>query len=194
MTTPLHAVLLAGGKSQRMGRDKCFVKWNSIPLWSQQLTTLSALSPTTLAVAAPTLPAWLPDGVQWLADSVTNAGPFGGLLAAFEAYSEASFILVLAIDLPEIPAHYLERLWLACSSFKGQVPTSSHGYEPLAAIYPTQAKQTAHEWLAQGRYDLQGWVTELTHLQLVDTPMIAPSEQAFFKNINTPSDLLSPPE
>lgn len=194
MKKNLHAVLLAGGKSRRMGRDKCLVTWGGSPLWSHQLATLAALSPTTLAVAAPTRPAWLPEGVQWLGDTLTNAGPFAGLLAAFYAYPEDSFIVVLAIDLPQMTSSYLEKVWHSCSDSKGQVPVSAQGYEPLAAIYSTQAKQSALQWVAQGRYDLQGWVAELHRLHSIDTPLISALEQALFKNINTPLDLFSSQE
>ena len=47
------AVLLAGGKSTRMGRDKALLEIDGEPLWWRQLATLRALDPEQLFVAGP---------------------------------------------------------------------------------------------------------------------------------------------
>lgn len=61
----VSAALLAGGKSTRMGQDKCILKVDGIPMWRRQLGLLSSLSPEVVAVA-PHRPAWLPKMFSWV--------------------------------------------------------------------------------------------------------------------------------
>ncbi|HEY2139818.1 MAG TPA: nucleotidyltransferase family protein, partial [Chthoniobacterales bacterium] len=50
--TTLSAVLLAGGESRRMGRDKATIQFNGCPLWERQLEIVRALNPDTIFVSA----------------------------------------------------------------------------------------------------------------------------------------------
>ena len=71
------AVLLAGGKSSRMGRDKALLEIDGEPLWRRQLATLRALEPEQLMVSGP------PRGEgETVADEIEDAGPLGGVAAA----------------------------------------------------------------------------------------------------------------
>jgi molybdopterin-guanine dinucleotide biosynthesis protein A len=44
----LTAVLLAGGESRRLGRDKATIDWGGRPLWELQLEKLRALNPAEI--------------------------------------------------------------------------------------------------------------------------------------------------
>src|SRR4051794_12428711 len=58
------AVLLCGGESRRMGRDKATVAWNGAPLWQSQLATLRALQPATIFLSAREEKPWRPPDVK----------------------------------------------------------------------------------------------------------------------------------
>ena len=53
LTMRCSAVLLAGGKSSRMGRDKAFLEIEGEPLWQRQLATLRRLAPEQLMISGP---------------------------------------------------------------------------------------------------------------------------------------------
>src|ERR1700677_457322 len=101
----ISAALMAGGKSARMGRDKCLIKIKGTPLWQRQLDLLLTVSPEVFVVA-PGRPDWLPNHMSWIPDAVRDQGPLGGL-AAVLAQAADNNVLVLAVDMPAIPGTFL---------------------------------------------------------------------------------------
>ena len=102
----LAAVLLAGGKSRRMGRDKATLTVDGVPLWRRQLAILREVSPAALYVAARQAPAWLPRDARFIADPVPQRGPLGGLAATLAAM-DATHLLALAVDMPAMSGAHL---------------------------------------------------------------------------------------
>jgi len=182
-----RAVLLAGGNSLRMGRDKCMLDWEGAPLWRHQVETLRASGCAPIAVAAPLRPAWLPESVLWLPDAVEDAGPLGGLLAALE-FSQEGIVVALAVDMPLMSAGYLRDLLGRAAPGVGVVPLGARGHEPLAAVYPAAAARPAREWIASGRRDMQGWIESLLREGLAISHPV--DDEDVFCNWNTPEDLL----
>src|SRR4051812_12491871 len=97
------AALFAGGRSSRMGSDKALLEIDGIPLWQRQLHTLQELHPTEIFLAGPVRPHWIESGLQIVGDVKADAGPLGGLVAVLRR-CRATRLLVLAIDLPRMPA------------------------------------------------------------------------------------------
>lgn len=177
------AVLLAGGKSSRMGRDKALLEIGGETLWRRQLATLRALAPQQLMVAGP------PRGeVESIVDEVEGAGPLGGLATALRRCS-APLLVVLAIDLPEITPDFLRALLDLCDEDRGAVPCGAEFYEPLAAVYPTTLRDAASEALRAGDFSLQHFVAEAVRAQRLVRREIHPAESHLFTNLNTPADL-----
>src|SRR5271165_4494708 len=129
----LATVLLAGGESRRMGRDKATLIIDGIPLWQRQLDLLRSLSPDALFVSARERPAWLPEGARFVADPVPARGPLGGLTATL-AVMESTHLLALAVDMPAMSAHHLATLWSAASPGCGVIPWIGGRPELLPAI------------------------------------------------------------
>src|SRR5690348_17763401 len=126
------ALLLAGGKSSRMGRDKAFLELEGEPLWQRQLATLRALSPEQLLIAGPRREQWT--GLEVIADQIAEAGPLAGIAAALHKCT-APHLVVLAVDLPMVTSDFLRALLELCREEQGAVPTAAGAAEPLAAIY-----------------------------------------------------------
>src|SRR5437763_696400 len=138
------AVLLAGGKSSRMGRDKAFLEIDRVPLWLRQIETLRALSPDELFISGPPLAAEWRD-FEIVADVQPNAGPLGGIAAALQR-CRSDFLVVLAVDMPRMNAAFLRSMLddcVAANDGRGIVPKSRGGYEPLAAVYPKSSLPVA---------------------------------------------------
>src|SRR6478752_3255668 len=103
------AVLLAGGESRRMGRDKATVLFRGKPLWQIQLELLRKLEPAEIFVSARADPRWRPADVQFVADDQPSRGPVSGIAASL-ARMHTAHLLALAIDMPFMSENYLRYL------------------------------------------------------------------------------------
>ena len=179
------AVLLAGGKSTRMGCDKALLDFEGQPLWRRQLNTLHRLSPQQLMIAAPPREEW--SGYEVIADIMANAGPLAGVAGALRRCA-TSHLVVLAIDLPNMTADFLRGLLVECTEEQGIVPCSPAGFEPLAAVYPADCAALAMHLLRRGEYSMQQFVQLAIAQGRMCPREIAPNESELFLNLNTPAD------
>jgi molybdopterin-guanine dinucleotide biosynthesis protein A len=137
VSSPFAAVVLAGGRSTRMGTDKAFLEWQGRRLLDRQLDLLRSLEPVQLFVAGRAGVDYTATGARVVCDAIPDLGPLGGLAAALEA-ATAPFLLVLAVDLPAMTPDFLRGLLVRCRSGVGAVAHTAAGWEPLAAVYPRE--------------------------------------------------------
>src|SRR5256886_4656345 len=156
----ISAVLLAGGESRRMGRDKAAVLFRGKSLWQIQLRLLRKLEPASIFVSARTDPSWRPDDVQFVADDPPSRGPLSGIAASLEQMHSA-YLLALAIDMPFMSENYLRYLCDHIEPGTGVVPTIDNRAEPLAAIYPREADADFRSALVGTDFSLQTLVCDL---------------------------------
>lgn len=122
----LSALILAGGKSSRMGRDKAALPWGNTTLLAYQFSRLRALGIEDVIIS----------GVGHLPDIYPGKGPLGGIHAGLTAAKHAS-LLVISADTPLVPDSLLEDLAEAHFSRKDDITVVSHkgGLEPLIGVY-----------------------------------------------------------
>lgn len=183
----LAAVLLAGGESRRMGRDKATLEIGGAPLWHRQLALLQSLSPRALLVSARRKPAWLPAQARFIPDPAPSRGPLGGLAATLAAM-DATHLLALAVDMPAMTAAHLETLWRAASPGCGILPWLGDHSEPLPAIYPAEAGPIAASLLAGADASLNAFTQALVAAGRLKGLAIAGSDADLYANCNWPAD------
>lgn len=181
----MKGLLLAGGASCRMGKDKAMLVWNGIPLWQRQVSLLRNICTGGVAVAAPQCPDWLPDTVTWLKDS-GNEGPLGGILAGLR-WTQGS-MLVLAVDMPKMNHTCLGELLAMAENHGGVVPVREDQLEPLAAVYPYAALASGEQRAHSGELALHKWVQALMSDNLVAVWKIPDEFNECFFNANTPEE------
>jgi molybdenum cofactor guanylyltransferase len=184
----LSAVLLAGGESRRMGRDKATVLFNGKPLWQIQLALLRSLEPAEIFVSARAEPWWKPNDIRFVADPPPSRGPLSGLAAALDRMS-GSHLLVLAIDMPFMTGGHLRLLREQTGSGRGVVPTIGDGAEPLCAIYPAECREQAAAGLAGGDFSLQTLIKKLVHAGRMTVFPVDAADVALYQNLNAPADI-----
>lgn len=189
----LSAVLLAGGESRRMGRDKATIEFRGQPLWKRQLELLHALSPEKVFVSARTAPAWLPNDTELLLDEPPSRGPISGLAKALAA-TETTHLIALAVDTPFMIRGELGRLLERASEGCGVVPIIGDRAEPLAAIYPAEAAADFQTALAARDFSLQTVVRKLAAVDKVKLWPVQDVDANLYRSVNEPSDIKAFPE
>jgi molybdopterin-guanine dinucleotide biosynthesis protein A len=184
----LTAVLFAGGQSRRMGADKATLVFAGGPLWARQLGALRDLKPDTLWVSARERPAWCPAEIEAVLDAPPARGPLSGL-AAVLGRVRTTHMLALAVDLPLMTKEHLQKLWAQAQPGCGVMPLTGDDFEPLCAIYPVEAGAAAADALAGGRLVLQSFAKFLVEQKRARIYLLAESERAFYRNVNTRADL-----
>ena len=101
---PCIGVVLAGGRSARMGRDKALLDWHGRPLLERQLDALRAAGVDESRVSGDR-PAY-----RGIADAQPGLGPLGGLAGIAEAVAGDADLLVIPVDMPLLGAALLRRL------------------------------------------------------------------------------------
>jgi molybdenum cofactor guanylyltransferase len=190
---PFSAVVLAAGRSTRMGRDKALLEIDGQPLWRRQRDVLVAAGAAEIFLSARPDQPWV-RGIEGfdalLHDAQPDCGPIVGLTAALERATQPH-VAVLAIDLPRMTSAWFDRLLRLCGSGVGVVGrrAAAEGghFEPLAAIYPRELKWPAWEALARGDYGLQRLIATAIGQGLLRTMEIGAAEAVQFENWNEPT-------
>jgi molybdopterin-guanine dinucleotide biosynthesis protein A len=183
------AVLLAGGKSTRMGRDKAGVVVGGEPLWQRQLATLCTCGPRELFISGRPEGPYAGAGAEVIADATPGLGPLAGLEAALRR-ANCPLVLVLAIDLPAMTAEFLSSLIREAARDEiGGVPSDGDFLEPLAAVYPRTCHELAAECLQSNDRSMRHFIRLATERGQLRPRPLSPDERLLFKNVNRPEDL-----
>ncbi len=187
MTAPLHGLVLAGGRSTRMGRDKAAIEFGGRSQLARAFDLLAPLTARSFVSVredqrGEPLRAAFPQVVD-LPD--VPAGPAGGILAAQRAHPGVAW-LVLACDLPRLDAATLQQLIARRDPARDATAfRSSHDGlpEPLCAIWEPQTSTRLAAALAAGKHCPRKFLLQSDTL-LLDQP-----DAESLDNMNTPAEL-----
>jgi molybdopterin-guanine dinucleotide biosynthesis protein A len=141
MKRPIYGLVLVGGESRRMGRDKALLSYDGQTTQLERTATLlQSVCVKTFISQRATQRFATPEGTGSILDSIEGIdGPLCGILSAMEAHPEAHW-LVLACDLPYLRPATLQKLIRIFEHAAPQLTAyrSTHDGlpEPLCAIYP----------------------------------------------------------
>jgi molybdopterin-guanine dinucleotide biosynthesis protein A len=176
-------LVLAGGESRRLGSDKARLEGAALPLGAAE-----RLAAVCAEVAVADRGRGLVPGRRSLADGA-GRGPAAGILGGAAAFPGQA-LLVLACDLPRIPAGLLAEL--ARSDADWVVPRWEGGLEPLCALYGPAALEALAARVREGRFALHDLASEaglaVRYLEDEALHRFGDPEEVFF-NLNTPGDL-----
>ena len=180
------AILIAGGRSKRMGRDKAALLIDGEPLWKRQLETLRATGAVERLISGRSDGPYASAGVPVIEDLTPGAGPLAALEAAL-AKASTPFVVVLGIDMPAMRPDFLSALMRRECSV---IPVAEDGwFEPLAAVYARDLAPLVTQCLRGEDRSMQHFIRTALDAGLAITHPISPAERALFQNLNSPEDL-----
>jgi len=184
----LTAVLLAGGESRRMGKEKATIVFNGEPLWQRQITLLRHLGANKILVSARAERSWRPADTELVLDQPPSRGPISGLTAAL-ARTRTSHLVALGVDMPFVTVAQLQDLCHRANAGCGVVPTIGGRAEPVAAVYPVEAYADFTAALTGNDWSLQPLVRRLADEGKVQLVNVAEAEVGLYRSLNDPQDL-----
>ena len=186
--SPLSAVILAGGRSVRLGTDKALIPWLGRPLIETVLDRVSRVAADLIAVTnAPDLLEHLP--ARLVPDVVPGAGSLGGILSGLLAATN-EHSLVVACDMPFLDVELLRHMAALSREYDVLVPHLAEGIEPLHAIYSNACIEPIREVVNRGGRRIVEFFPRV-RVRYIEQEVIDrfdPHHLSFF-NINTPEDL-----
>jgi len=188
----LAALILAGGRSQRMGQDKALLPIDGVPLLRRTWEVAHTLT-ADVGIVTPHRDRYqphLPAAARWIEESPApaNSPPAGPLVAFAQALPQlkADWVLLLACDLPNLHPDPLQR-W--CQSLPqlppaaiAYVPQTPQGWEPLCGFYHRTCLPTLQAYLTTGQRSFQAWLDQSEVVSIPNVPV------DLLANCNTPAD------
>ncbi len=180
------AIIMAGGDSRRMGKDKADLLLDGQTLLQSVTATMQQLFPQVIvSVRQPRANIDLPQ----VCDEVPDGGPLAGLTASLGKVN-TPWAFMVACDMPFVVPKVVELLAGYRLQHQAVVPVV-HGHpQPLAAFYATSCLVPLRASLAAQQKGLRGVLKQLDVRYVDETEMLAadPLLRSFF-DLDTPQDV-----
>lgn len=186
------AVILAGGQSRRMGRDKAWLELEGKPLIGVAFDRIRELNPAEIFISGRSGVDYSTFKCPVLLDLMPGFGPLGGIERGLRE-STSPLLLVLAVDLPRVTGSFLRRLLAHCDSYTGAVPALDRRLEPLVAVYPRRCHVLAGSALSKCQFGARDFAAACLKEHAVRTLPVSLAERGCFENWNQPSDIAGLP-
>lgn len=200
--TFLTAVILAGGRSSRMGHDKALISLGNETLIERTCGVALACADAVYVVTPwpQRYAALLPASINFVAEQAAPeppekpAGPVAALVQTLEMLqaqpgARPEWLLLLACDMPNLSAPVLStwRQGLAdiSPSALAYLPQRQGRWEPLCGFYRATALDDLRQYVAAGGRSFQPWLNQRSVVPIALTAKTA----GMLANLNTPADL-----
>jgi molybdopterin-guanine dinucleotide biosynthesis protein A len=180
-------VILAGGKSSRMGQNKALLSLGGMRLIERVVGVLRQVFSELLLVTN-TAESYANLGLPMVADVFPDKGSLGGIYSAIYTAS-TPFSFVVACDMPFLQAAVIRYLLAQIADYDVVIPDVHGEMQPLHAVYSKACLPPILRRLEANRLKIVGFLPEVRvrtvrddELQPLDPNLLA------FQNLNTPEE------
>ena len=177
----LTAIILAGGKSSRMGQDKAFIPWKGKRFIEHSIAAAEKVAPRV--ILSGDKQRLLEFGLEVIEDAEEGKGPVYGLASCFSQV-ETENALVLSCDVPQVSASDLEYF---IQNHEPKVDVTCYAYDgkamPLIGVYSSSSFEAFIKAVKREEHKLFTVLSEL-NVNTIDYKGVDG-----LMNINTPQDL-----
>lgn len=186
MIADCTAIILAGGNSQRMGRDKANLTLGEKTLLQTVTETMQQLFPQVIVSVRQRRETV---DVPQICDEQSDGGPLAGLTASLSRVS-TPWIFAVACDMPFVVPGVVEQLGRHRGRHQAVVPIVQGHPQPLAAFYATRCLAVMQENLAAQQKSLKKLLAQLDVCYVDEAEMLSvdPHLRSFF-DLDTPQDV-----
>jgi molybdenum cofactor guanylyltransferase len=183
----MTGIILAGGKSSRMGMEKGLVVFRGQPLIHWSISVLKESCNEILISSNSDCYNYL--GFKVVADIFPDIGPMGGIYSCL-VQSADDINLVLSCDMPFVTPEIFKLMIAEKGDSKVCVPGhEGEKYEPLCGIYQKSILEEMNVFIQNKNYKLPDLFRQ-TNAKILYIHKINPSlPKNYFLNINRPEDL-----
>ncbi|WP_159522327.1 molybdenum cofactor guanylyltransferase [Sunxiuqinia indica] len=181
----LTGIILAGGKSSRMGQDKALIDYQGKKLIEYAIDLLRPLCSHMLISANQS--GYDQFGLTVVNDVYPDCGPIGGLHAALSG-SKTDWNIVVSCDTPNLNSLLFQFLLAKKEDAQAIIPKHDKGVEPMAALYNKELIGFLEEKIKHGDLKLQKVIREIP-VRFVDVSSVLQKFPDLFLNLNRPEDL-----
>ncbi len=191
----VSCVVLAGGKSTRLGRNKLVETIGSMGLLERVISCLTALNSEIIIVTAQD--SLLPEltqypGLRFVEDIYPGKGTIGGIYTGLNA-SKSFYNLVVACDMPFIKLELIRYMTSLAEGYDVVIPRKENQtLEPLHAIYSRNCLNPLEFLIKQSRLSVLELypMVRVRYLDETEINKYDPEHISFF-NVNTQTDLVA---
>jgi len=177
---PITGVIMAGGKSSRMGSDKGLLLFKGKMLVQYGIDLLTPFCSELLISTNNS--DYLQFGLPLIADEIPYCGPMGGIYSSLKA-SKTEYILVVACDMPFVSATTINLLLENIRGFDCVVPMVKDKLEPLCGVYSKSLIKVIEDQIQMKELALSNMILNSNYRIIYIT-----NEVNDFMNLNTPED------
>ena len=185
----LTGIILAGGKSSRMGKDKGLCEFNGKALVSYAIETLKPLCGKLIISANHFPEKYEQFGVPVIGDEIKEIGPMGGIYTCLK-HSTTRHNLVLSCDTPFVGTILLKHLLEQVKNEQVVAP-AHHTFlvEPLSTYYATNLLDAIKQAVNNHDYKLINLFKNVRFKSVLMDSLLPFNADQSFLNINRPEDL-----
>ncbi len=188
----ISGIILAGGKSLRLGHDKVEAKLGRTTLLQQVVSRLDPLTRDIIIVTAEErtfAPLAGRSRIRLTSDIIPGQGSLGGIYTGL-VRSDTLYNLVVAADMPFLSKPLLKYMIEVSDGFDFVLPRVNNRYEPLHAVYSRDCIAPIEALIRRGRKVITDLIdhVKVRFVEAGEVERYDPDHLSFF-NINTREDL-----
>jgi molybdopterin-guanine dinucleotide biosynthesis protein A len=189
MIDSVTAVILAGGKSTRMGQNKALLSFDGKPLIEHIRELLTKIF-SKVVVSTASKDSYPQLELPEVVDQYPETGPLGGITTVLE--SGISPIFCVACDMPFLSQKLIEYQCSITACCDAVVPVWDNRPQVLHGLYSKNLLPAFHHGLKEEQFKITDWLEEAEVCYLLEDEIrrYDPSGLSF-RNINTPDDYKS---
>jgi molybdopterin-guanine dinucleotide biosynthesis protein A len=183
----MTGIVLSGGESRRMGRDKAFLSLEGIPLIEHVLRALRGVFSRIIIVTNDPA-SYVSYGAVVVTDAVDKQGPLTGIYSGL-LHSQDDYNFIVACDMPFLNPGLIAYMAGLTPGHDIVAPMVAGYLEPLHAFYHRRLLPVIEERLSRDTRKIQSIYGD-ARVRYVSEPEIArfDPQQRSFKNLNTPEE------